>query len=104
VVVVANDREYPWSKTVLDEILKSMLAAKMAPTRVLAESHSYHLDDQPELRSGTIWCDVERGNEVPFLYEDLPQDYEEQFYGRVTVPIPHSISLDGTPEQLALPI
>jgi hypothetical protein len=104
IVVAANDREYPWSKVVLSEILESMLALNMVATRVVAEAHSYFLDDQPELRSGTIWCDVKSLGSAPFLYDDLPASYQERFYGRVTIPIPRSISLDGEPEQLALPI
>jgi hypothetical protein len=104
IIITANDRAYPWTRPVLGRIYEALVARGIAPYRVVEECHRYDLDDQPDLRSGVMWCEVPGDATGAFTYVDLPPAFRECFYGRETIPIPKYISFDGEAEQLLLPV
>ena len=103
VVITANDTAYPWTLGVLESILRTVPSLGLSPRRIEDRCHRYSLDDQPDLRSGVIWCDAPRPT-PNYLYLGLPTEFVDSFYGRHTIPIPRYISLDGEPEQLLLDV
>jgi len=101
-IIAANDSAFDWTDHVLRNILQDLLRRDVTSFRITCEQHRYHLDDQPELRSGVIWCRTPPRGVAEYARSRLPSQFEERFYGRKSIPIPSFIGLDGQPEQLTL--
>jgi hypothetical protein len=50
-VVIADDAELPWTKTVMSEVQNFVLKNGFFINRMMSQLHSYHLDDAEGLRS-----------------------------------------------------
>ncbi len=69
VIITANDSAYAWTDTVLRQVLHTLLEKNVTSYRILSEQHGYHLDDQPDPRSGVIWCRTSNQTVAEYLYE-----------------------------------
>jgi predicted RNA methylase len=82
-VVVADDPELEWPKRVLSRLQSAALEAGFYVQRLPMHVHSYHLDDNPDLRSCNVIVSALAGEERPVASESI-RDPERlaHFYGR----------------------
>jgi predicted methyltransferase len=86
VVVIADDPDLEWPSKVLAGLQQSALEAGFFVRRMMPQVHSYHLDDNPDLRSCNVFLKAlpENGRKV----ESKPVEAERlaNFYGREATP------------------
>lgn len=82
-VVIADDPALEWPKRVLANVQRSALSAGFFVQRIPMQVHSYHLDDDPDLRSCNVLLRALPGNgrEVQSLAITDPARLSN-FYGR----------------------
>ena len=79
-VVIADDKELPWTNRVLGRTQQVALAHGMMVHARIPALHSYHLPDAPELRSCALSFRKVAEDNIP--NERLRDDRLENFYGR----------------------
>lgn len=83
VVVIADDRELAWPKQVLANVQRAALASGFFVQKLMPELHSYHLDDNPDLRSCNIVLRALPGNaHTPTSLPVTGPERIANFYGR----------------------
>lgn len=86
-VVIADDKEIPWSQDVLSRVQSHAAMRGFFVARMQPELHLYHLDDAPDLRSCNLLFRSRPDNN--FLRESMPLTDRarlENFYGRSKSP------------------
>jgi predicted methyltransferase len=80
-VVIADDSELDWTKHILYNTQKFMSDQDFFVSELIPEFHTYHLDDNPALRSCSI--SFKRNNFAPSAYSSKPlsQEMLKNFYG-----------------------
>lgn len=88
-------RHAPWTRDAMANIQSFLVENGYVVSEMLAGVHQYHLDDRPELLSGTVVFD--RVNEIDPSYAQRTFDQEELkfFYGSEAQVMPDYIDLDG---------
>lgn len=86
-VVLADDPDLDWPKRVLASVESSAIASGFFVQRLMPQLHSYHLDDNPELRSCNLILRALPGN-APRGASDSISDPARlaNFYGRDNAP------------------
>jgi predicted methyltransferase len=86
-VVIADDPELEWPKRVLAKMQTAALASGFFVQRMIPQLHSYHLDDNPNLRSCNVVLKALPGNRrsSPSVAITDPTRLEH-FYGRNNAP------------------
>lgn len=79
-VVIADDKELPWTNQVLGRTQRVALDNGMIVDEMIPALHSYHLDDAPELRSCALSFRKIATDDIP--NERLRGDRLGNFYGR----------------------
>jgi len=91
-VVVADDPELEWPKRVLRNLQERSVAAGYFVQEMTPELHSYHLDDNPNLRSCNVRLGAVPGNARPVASEPISgADRIANFYGRNATPRVHYV-------------
>lgn len=82
-VVIADDAELSWTKTVQGEVQKFLLGNGFFVSRMMSRVHSYHLDDAEGLRSCNLMFASVPGNPLrQASIEFTDPVLLENFYGR----------------------
>ncbi|HVU86439.1 MAG TPA: bis-aminopropyl spermidine synthase family protein [Pirellulales bacterium] len=81
-VVIADDREFPWTRSVLFSTQSYALSQGFVISELVPEFHHYHLDDSPDLRSCSIALTCHTKRNDAYASEALPKAYLDNFYGR----------------------
>lgn len=91
-IIIPVNNHYEWSLSVLDNVRSFLLECGAEVSCILPDMHSYHLDDNPDLRSSTIM--VERYSSIPNKYcgKKLPDNLLMNFYGHKDIRIPKFVS------------
>jgi predicted methyltransferase len=86
--VVADDAELPWPQHVLANLQRFSLQQGFFVQRMISRAHSYHLDDDPDLRSCNVLLKALPGNETHRGESQAIDDPRrlQNFYGRNTLP------------------
>ncbi len=88
VVVVADDPELEWPKHVLANLQRAALEAGFFVQRLMPEVHSYHLDDDPDLRSCNVVLRALPGNARTTVSRSISDAVRvANFYGRQGDPV-----------------
>lgn len=83
VVVVADDPGLAWPSRVLSNLQVSALESGFYVQRLMPQLHSYHLDDNPDLRSCNVLFKALPGNGGPVESQAIREpDRLTNFYGR----------------------
>jgi predicted RNA methylase len=86
-VVVADDPDLEWPKRVLARLQGAALDAGFFVQRMPTHVHSYHLDDNPDLRSCNVIVKALSDEPLPVKSEKIRDpDRLAHFYGRNLVP------------------
>lgn len=80
-IVLADDRNYPWTQEVLQKIQKFILGKGFVVSHLLPEFHQYHLDDLPDLKSCSMFVRRLSPLSRPFKSSVLEAEMLENFYG-----------------------
>lgn len=82
-VVIADDEELEWPKTVLANVQSFALHAGFYVQKMMARVHEYHLDDNPDLKSCNLLFKSLPGTKAPGTSGDITDPERlENFYGR----------------------
>lgn len=82
-VVIADDDELPWPKKVLARVQSFALARGYYIQKMMPKMHSYHLDDNPDLRSCNLILRATTGGDVSIESEPISDPLRlAHFYGR----------------------
>ncbi len=81
VAVVADDPELAWPKQVLANLQAFALKHGFFVQRMMPQVHSYHLDDDPDLRSCNVIFKAKPGTQTR-PSQPIAADRLENFYGR----------------------
>jgi hypothetical protein len=82
-VVIADDDDLPWPKQVLAKVQTFALANGYYVQKMMPKMHSYHLDDNPDLRSCNLMFKAIEDQTRPIQSEPiLEQKRLAHFYGR----------------------
>lgn len=82
VVVIADDKEVPWSRRVLWEVQKFSLEKQYYVQEMQTNLHAYHLDDAPDLKSCNLFLRSHPDRTVATKSYPLDSARVEDFYGR----------------------
>jgi predicted methyltransferase len=86
-VVVADDPELEWPRRVLARLQGAALDAGFFVQRIPTHVHSYHLDDNPELRSCNVIVNALSDEARPVKSEKIRDaDRLADFYGKNLIP------------------
>jgi predicted methyltransferase len=80
-VVIADDPSIPWTSQVLFNTQKFMLSKGYLVSELIPKFHSYHLDDDPGLKSCCISFRVLNSSESPYSSKQLSTEQLRNFYG-----------------------
>ena len=94
VILLANDVRYHWTAPVLQNVLQHIISKGITPFTVTEGTYRYHIDDQPDLRSGMIFCRDIDPRRALSPAETLPGAFQRCFYGRNTFAIPQYVQED----------
>jgi len=99
-VILPYDANLPWTKTVLLNVQRFLLESNLIIRGMISMLHLYHLDDNPNLRSGTIIAEVVEKKELMYQGKRIPFGKLKNFYGRSTTSMPRYIrpTMDGYKE------
>jgi N4-bis(aminopropyl)spermidine synthase len=81
-VVLADDKRYPWTQTVLLATQRFGEKQGFVVSELLPEFHLYHLDDSPDLRSCSMILQRLEFQPGPYASEPLPKPMLVNFYGK----------------------
>ncbi len=65
IMVIGDDTELEWPKHVLANVQKFVVSSGFFVQKMMTQLHSYHLDDNPNLRSCNLIIKALPGNKVP---------------------------------------
>lgn len=65
-IVIADDETLPWTRDVLANVQRFSSEKGYLVSRLMPRLHSYHLDDNPTLRSCNLIIEARPGNRRPF--------------------------------------
>lgn len=83
IVVIADDPELEWPKRVMARVQAGALASGFFVQHLMPEAHSYHLDDNPNLRSCNLLLRSVPGNRRDLSSEPISDQVRlTNFYGR----------------------
>ena len=86
-IVIADDEELGWPKTVLASVQRFALERGFFVARMMPRLHLYHLDDAPELRSCNLIVASVPDNGRELASEAITDpDRLRNFYGHATTP------------------
>jgi predicted methyltransferase len=86
-VVVADDPELTWPKQVLSNLQRFAVGKGYFVQRMMTQLHSYHLDDNPDLRSCNVFVSPIVSERRPSESKPISDpDRVENFYGRQRTP------------------
>jgi N4-bis(aminopropyl)spermidine synthase len=82
-LLVIADRSdgLPWTEQVLADTQAFAAGHGYYVSRMMQQLHSYHLDDNPELRSCNLHLRAVPGRARPFISERIAHDRRASFYG-----------------------
>lgn len=80
-VVIADDPKINWTSEILFNTQKFMLENGFLVSELIPKFHSYHLDDDPDLKSCCISFRSLNFSEKRFSSTGLPPDQLQNFYG-----------------------
>jgi predicted methyltransferase len=80
-VVIADDPSIPWTSQVLFNTQKFMLSNGFLVSELIPKFHSYHLDDDPGLKSCCISFRILNFDESKYASIKLPAEQLKNFYG-----------------------
>jgi predicted methyltransferase len=86
-----------WTESAMRTIQSFLLDNGYVVSEMLTGMHRYHLDDRPDLRSGTLIADrVEAEPRNPYAGRALTEPELSRFYGDTVRRFPRGIELDGS--------
>ena len=94
-IIIPYDPEKKWTIDAMLNIQTFLLAYGFVIRDMVSFIHSYHLHDNPHLRSATIIVDRVIPKTSEFTSQELPADFVKYLYGS-TRPIPKYIDDDGS--------
>ncbi len=80
-IVIADDHTVAWSRKVLFEVQKFVLAGDFYVQEMQTSLHAYHLDDAPDLKSCNLFVRSHPDRVVPSKSYPLHEKRIEDFYG-----------------------
>lgn len=86
VVVIADDPDLEWPSQVLAGLQDAALQAGFFVRRMMPQVHSYHLDDNPDLRSCNVFLKALPENGRTIESRAVEPDRLANFYGREATP------------------
>ena len=90
-VVIADDEELEWPKRVLSNVQKFALESGFYVQRMIPRLHTYHLDDNPDLRSCNLIFQAVAGSQPPGPSTAISRERWANFYGRNSTPRVHYV-------------
>lgn len=81
IVVIADDPNVLWTQEVLANVQRFAIDSGFAVTEMIPSFHSYHLDDNPDLRSCTLTLSCVSSNKFKSS-ESIDDEAMYNFYGR----------------------
>jgi len=82
-IVIADDDELAWPKRVLANTQAFAIKSGYFVQRMMSQTHLYHLDDAPNLRSCNLMLRALPGNKPPAPSQSVTEPTQlEHFYGR----------------------
>lgn len=103
-VLLPCDPQRPWTQDAAARTIQFAEAHGWDALEMLYERHSYHLDDDPQLRSALLTLHARGGHRPRLPWQGRNVDHHEitHFYGRsIAPPYPRYILSDGRRAQLA---
>lgn len=94
-IIIPYDLQQQWTVEAMLYIQKFLLEHGFIIRDMVSYMHSYHLKDNPILRSATLIVDRINVVESEYSYQELPTDLLKNLYGSPR-PIPKYIRDDGT--------
>jgi predicted methyltransferase len=95
-IVLPYDAQLSWTKEVLLNVQRFILSQGFIVKEAIQGIHVYHLDDNPDLRSGLLVIERIEFEDPPYKGKSVPSNELDQFFDRTTRPIPHYIrKLEG---------
>ena len=86
-IVIADDEELEWPKQVLGSAQSFTSSSGFYVSRMMPRMHTYHLDDNPDLRSCNLIVSSLPGDPRSFVSEAITdQSRLENFYGKSQAP------------------
>lgn len=86
-VIADRDSELPWTETVLANVQQFASQSGFYVSRMMQKAHSYHLDDDPHLRSCNLMLASRPNNGREFESSEIGDPKRlEHFYGRDVPP------------------
>lgn len=95
-IIIPYDREQEWTINAMVYVQKFLLENGFVIRDMVSYMHSYHLKDNPVLRSATLIVDRIKVKQSKYSLETLPKDLLKNLYGSPR-PIPKYICDDNTP-------
>lgn len=97
VVILPFEPQVSWSRDAMANVQGFLLEHGYVVAEMIRGVHQYHLEDRPELLSGTVIIDRVNAVGSPYAGRTFDQPELEYFYGRTRKPMPDYIDLDGRP-------
>ena len=85
-IVIGDSDQKEWTKHVLANVQRFVLDRGFYVSRMMPKLHSYHLDDDPSLRSCNLLISSLPDNGRDFTSEPLPERHFVNFYGKDKAP------------------
>ena len=95
-IIIPYDREQEWTIHAMVYVQKFLLENGFVVRDMVSYMHSYHLKDNPILRSATLIVDRIEAKQSKYSSKNLPLDILKNLYGSPR-PIPKYICDDNTP-------
>lgn len=80
-IVIADDSKVKWSRRVLSEVQRHLLANQYYVQEMQTNLHAYHLDDAPDLKSCNLFIRSHPDRTLPTESSPLHESRIEDFYG-----------------------
>lgn len=97
VAILPFEHHTTWTKNAMANIQSFLAENGYVVSEMIRGVHQYHLDDRPELLSGTVVVDRVQKKVPPYKGKTFSQDMLGNFYGTTKRIMPDFIDLNGEP-------
>jgi len=100
VAILPYEHHTRWSQEAMERIQLFLAKQGYVISEMIRGLHQYHLDDRPELLSGTVVVDRVTEVGLPYAGLTLKESELKHFYGKNITKMPDYIGLDGKPTSI----
>lgn len=90
-IVLPCHPQLEWTKEVLLNVQQFILSYGFVFKEIIQNIHIYHLDDNPDLRTGLLVIERIKEIDPPYKRKRVPKEELKYFFNRKDSPIPHYI-------------